>query len=80
MLELNAKSLTYEYKYSESKDLKNSKVTITNDGDLLITNDLNKNVWELKLKDINSTILKNSFEIKHTKFLFKKKINHIIII
>jgi hypothetical protein len=68
MLELNAKSLTYEYKYSESKDLKNSKVTITNDGDLLITNDLNKNVWELKLKDINSTISKNSFKIKHTKF------------
>ena len=68
MLELNAKSLTYEYKYSESKDLKNSKVTISNDGDLLITNDLNQIVWELKVKDINSTFSKNSFKIKHTKF------------
>ena len=72
MLQLNAKKLAYEYKYLDSNlindALTKSKLVISNDGDLSITDDLNNILWKLKLKDLNKKSLSDLFKVKLPKF------------
>jgi hypothetical protein len=69
ILQINAKNVTYEYKYFESKlidDLKQSKLFISNHGDLSIIDKSNVIFWELKLKDANKKSLSDFFKLKNT--------------
>ena len=55
MLQINAKNFSEEKKYTESSledSLKNSKLIISNNGDISIIDNSNKTLWELKLKSL----------------------------
>lgn len=64
--------MAYEYKYLDSNlindALTKSKLVISNDGDLSITDDLNNILWKLKLKDLNKNSLSDLFKVKLPKF------------